>query len=102
MSKAGFSTEDAATTRASRSCVGLFALVVLRATSIPFLVSGVASGLASMGVLFTLDYDVDVGGGVPWSNFGIRMLIGIGLIVPAAGFWIIGAWLWGLGGQDRS
>ena len=74
----------------------------LRLFAVLLWVAAVAAFLASMGVLLALDYDVDVGGGVPWSNYGIRTLIGIGLFIATWPFGISGGVLMNLAAEVLS
>lgn len=66
----------------------------VRVMSAVLMLSAAAAFLASMGVLFSLDYDVDVGGGVGWANYGVRTGVGIGLFLAAFGFGAGGGFLW--------
>jgi hypothetical protein len=80
--------------RKRRPFLNLLARSILRPIGvITFMVAGVL-GLASMAMLLSLDYDVDVGGGVTWANYGVRTGIGMGLGALTIAFCCAGSWFW--------
>lgn len=71
--------------------------LVVRTLSIVGWIVTVGCILGGLGILYSLDYDIDVGGGVSWSNYGIRTGIGLGLFVAAFPSGALANQLWKLG-----
>ncbi len=67
----------------------------VRILSVIAWIVAIAGFLAGMALLFALDYDVDVGGGVGWGEMGIRIGAGLGLFVAGIPFGALGGYLWG-------
>jgi hypothetical protein len=53
--------------------------------AIAYGIIAVAAGLASMGILLAINFDVDVGGGISWAEMGIRTVVGLVVLAIAIG-----------------